>query len=522
MARILVTEELAPTGLDKLRAAGHEVDIQLGLSPEELVAAMPGAAALIIRSATTVTEEVLAAGTDLTVVGRAGIGLDNVDVEAATKRGVMVCNAPQSNIVTTAEQTMALILAQARNIPQADAALKAGRWERSKWTGIELYDKTLGIVGLGRVGKLVAQRALAFGMKLIAYDPYISEDRARQLSVELVGLDELAARADIVTLHVIKTPETVGLIGADFFAKAKDGIRIINVARGGVVDEAALHDALVSGKAAAAGLDVFDTEPKTESPLFSLPNIVVTPHLGASTHEAQDKAGVTIAEQVNLALAGDFVPFAVNIDAAEVAGTMKPYLPLAEQLGRMFASFVGDLPSTVSVRFEGEIGGYDNRLATLSAIKGLLSVGATEPVSFVNANPLLAERGVTVTPVADSTSRDFVNKLTIEGGDHSMSATLVGLRDEARIIEIDGHDVDIPPSEHMLVVRNDDRPGVIGVVGTMLGEAQLNVSDMAVGRDPGGNSATMVITTRSQVPTDLIAKLASAEGILSVDAIECC
>ncbi len=522
MARILVTEELAPNGLDKLRAAGHEVDVQLGLSPEELVAAMPGAAALIIRSATTVTEEVLAAGTDLTVVGRAGIGLDNVDVEAATKRGVMVCNAPQSNIVTTAEQTMALILAQARNIPQADAALKAGRWERSKWTGIELYDKTLGIVGLGRVGKLVAQRALAFGMKLIAYDPYISEDRARQLSVELVSLDELAARSDVVTLHVIKTPETIGLIGADFFAKAKDGIRIINVARGGVVDEAALYDALVSGKAAAAGIDVFDTEPKTESPLFSLPNIVVTPHLGASTHEAQDKAGVTIAEQVNLALAGDFVPFAVNIDAAEVAGTMKPYLPLAEQLGLIFASFSRELPSNITIRFDGEIGGFDNRLATLSAIKGLLSFGATEPVSYVNANPLLAERGITVTPVASSTSRDFVNKLTIEGGGHSMAATLVGLRDEARIIEIDGHDVDVPPSEHMLVVRNDDRPGVIGIVGTLLGEAQLNVSDMAVGRDTGGTSATMVITTRTRVPADILAKLAASEGVLSVDAIECC
>ncbi len=520
MARILVTEELAPSGLDKLRAAGHEVDIQLGLSPEELVATMPGAAALIIRSATTVTEEVLAAGTELTVVGRAGIGLDNVDVEAATKRGVMVCNAPQSNIVTTAEQTMALILAQARNIPQADAALKAGRWERSKWTGIELYDKTLGIVGLGRVGKLVAQRALSFGMKLVAYDPYISAERAHQLSVELIGLDELAARADIVTLHVIKTPETIGLIGADFFAKAKDGIRIVNVARGGVVDEAALYDALVSGKAGAAAIDVFDTEPKTESPLFSLPNIVVTPHLGASTHEAQDKAGVTIAEQVTLALAGDFVPFAVNIDAAEVAGTMKPYLPLAEQLGLIFGSFARDLPKEITIRFEGEIGGFDNRLATLSAIKGLLSVQATEPVSYVNANQILAERGISVTPVASSTSRDYVNKLTIEGGIHALSATLVGLRDEARIVEIDGHVLDIPPSDHMLVVRNDDRPGVIGTVGMLLGQAGLNVADMAVGRDAGGTSAAMVITTRTPVPAETLAKLAAAEGVLSVDAID--
>ncbi len=522
MPRILVTEELAPTGLDKLRAAGHEVDVQLDLSPEQLLEAIPGAAALIIRSATTVTEEVLAAAADLLVVGRAGIGLDNVDVQAATKRGVMVCNAPQSNIVTTAEQTMALILAQARNIPQADAALKAGRWERSKWTGIELYDKTLGIVGLGRVGKLVAQRALAFGMKLVAYDPYVSEERARQLSVELVSLDQLAARADIVTLHVIKTPDTVGLIGADFFAKAKDGIRIVNVARGGVVDEAALYDALVSGKAGAAALDVFDTEPKTDSPLFALPNVVVTPHLGASTHEAQDKAGVTIAEQVNLALAGDFVPFAVNVDAAEVAGTMKPYLPLADQIGRIFASLSGTLPNEIVVRFEGEIGGFDNRLATLSAIKGLLSATSDEPVSYVNANPMLAERGITVTPEATSTAQDFVNKLTVSGGGHSVSATLVGLRDEARIVEIDGHDVDVPPSEHMLVIRNDDRPGVIGIVGTLLGEAGLNISDMAVGRDTDGASASMVITTRTAVPAEVLAELASTEGVFSVNAIECC
>ncbi len=522
MARILVTEELAPNGLDKLRSAGHDVDIRLGLSPEELVDAVPGAAAIIIRSATTVTEEVLAAGTSLLVVGRAGIGLDNVDVEAATKRGVMVCNAPQSNIVTTAEQTMALILAQARNIAQADAALKAGRWERSKWTGIELYDKTLGIVGLGRVGKLVAQRALAFGMKLIAYDPFVSEDRARQLSVELVSLDELAARSDVVTLHVIKTPDTVGMIGSDFFAKAKDGIRIVNVARGGVIDEAALYDALVSGKAGGAALDVFDTEPKTESPLFALPNVVVTPHLGASTHEAQDKAGVTIAEQVNLALAGDFVPFAVNVDAAEVAGTMKPFLPLAEQLGKIFASFVGSLPADITVLFEGDIGGYDNRLATLSAIKGLLSVDATEPVSYVNANPLLAERGITVKAIATTAASDFVNKLSISGGGHTLAATLVGLRNEARIVEIDGHDVDVPPSRHMLVVRNDDRPGVIGTVGTLLGEAELNVSDMAVGRDTDGQSATMVITTRTAAPPETLAKLAAASGVLSVDTIECC
>lgn len=318
MARILVTEEIAAAGLELLREAGHDVDVQLGLSPSEVESAVVGAAGILIRSATTVTAEVIAAGTDLVVVGRAGVGLDNVDVEAATKQGVLVANAPFSNIVSTAEQTLGLILAQARNIPQAGAALKAGRWERKNWTGTEISGKTLGIVGLGRVGSLVAERALAFGMNLIAFDPYITAERAAELSVELVTLDELAAQSDIVTTHVIKTPETIGLIGEDFFSKAKDGICIVNVARGGIVDEAALHAAVVSGKVGGAALDVFSSEPMTESPLFDLPSVIVTPHLGASTHEAQLKAGVQVAEQISLALANETVPHAVNADA--VAG----------------------------------------------------------------------------------------------------------------------------------------------------------------------------------------------------------
>jgi D-3-phosphoglycerate dehydrogenase / 2-oxoglutarate reductase len=338
MARILVTEPIAEGGLDRLRAAGHDVDVQIGSSPEELLELVKGAQALIIRSATTVTDEVLTAGSDLVVVGRAGIGLDNVDVPTATARGVMVVNAPQSNILSAAEHTMALMLAQARNVPQAHAALVAGRWERSRWTGVELSDKTLGIVGLGRIGKLVAQRALAFGMRLVAYDPFVSPDRARQMSVELVDLETLMAVSDFVSIHVVKTPETIGLVNAELLAKAKPGIRIINVGRGGIIDEEALADAIRSGHVGGAAIDVFTTEPTTESPLFGLDSVVVTPHLGASTHEAQDKAGDTIAEQVGLALAGEFVPFAVNVAAAEASETVRPFLPLAERLGELFAS----------------------------------------------------------------------------------------------------------------------------------------------------------------------------------------
>ncbi len=352
--RVLVTEQLAPRGLDALSEAGFDVDERLGLSPEQLIDAVKGAAALIIRSATRVTGEVLDAGTDLVVVGRAGIGLDNVDVEAATRRGVMVVNAPQSNVLSAAEHTVALMLAQARNIPQANADLKAGAWNRSRWEGVELHGKTLGIVGLGRVGVLVAQRALAFGMRLAAYDPYVSAERARQIGVQLVGdLGELVAEADFLTIHLPKTRETVGLIDAEMLARAKPTLRLVNTARGAIVDENALADAVREGRIAGASLDVFAAEPTTESPLFALDHVVVTPHLGASTAEAQDKAGITIAEQVVLALNGDFVPFAVNVAAAEASSTVRPFLPLAERLGTLFTALAGGIVDALEVSYEG-------------------------------------------------------------------------------------------------------------------------------------------------------------------------
>lgn len=521
MSRILVTEEIAASGLDMLRDAGHDVDVRLGLSAEELIEAVAGADALIIRSATMVTADVLEAGSNLTVVGRAGIGLDNVDVAAATACGVLVANAPQSNVISAAEQTVALIMAQARNIPQADAALKAGRWERSKWTGIELHGKTLGIIGLGRIGKLVAERAQAFGMELIGYDPYVSPGRGREIGVELLDLDTLAARSDIITVHVARTPETIGLIGTDFLAKAKDDVRIINVARGGIVDEVALYDALVAGTVGAAALDVFDSEPCTDSPLFNLPNVVATPHLGASTQEAQDKAGVTIAEQVGLALAGDFVPFAVNIDAAEVAEILEPFLPLAERLGALLGSLGAEaVGSTVEVCFEGDIGGFDNRLVALSAAKGLASQLSDRSASFVNAMGLLEELGVSLEVSASDQSRDFVNRLSLAGEGRSIAATLIGLRNDARIIQIDDHSIDVPPSDHMLIVRNDDRPGVIGTVGTLLGQAGVNIDNMDVGRHESLGSALMVIDVGKPVPSEVVDQLRLADGIVSVDVID--
>ncbi|MGZ4694056.1 MAG: phosphoglycerate dehydrogenase [Acidimicrobiales bacterium] len=520
MARILVTEPIAEGGLDRLRAAGHDVDVQIGSSPEELLELVKGAQALIIRSATTVTEEVLAAGTELVVVGRAGIGLDNVDVPTATARGVMVVNAPQSNILSAAEHTMALLLAQARNVPQAHAALIAGRWERSRWTGVELSDKTLGIIGLGRIGKLVAQRALAFGMRLVAYDPFVSADRARQMSVELVDLETLMAVSDFVSIHVVKTPETIGLIDAELLAKAKPGIRIINVGRGGIVDEPALADAIRSGHVGGAAIDVFTKEPTTESPLFDLDSVVVTPHLGASTHEAQDKAGDTIAEQVGLALAGDFVPFAVNVAAAEASETVRPFLPLAERLGELFASLAAGGSPTLDVEYQGQIAGYDTRILTLSLLKGYFGRISDEPVSYVNAPKLATESGMQIRETATTTAQDYVNLITIRAGEHALAGTLVGLRGEARIVMVDDHTVDLPPARHMVVVRNDDRPGMIGAVGQLLGGAGINIADMDVGQSAAGVSALMVLATSQSVPPEVVDQLAATDGIVSVHAVE--
>lgn len=520
MARILVTEEIADGGLDRLRAAGHDVDVQTGLSAEALLDAVKGAHALIIRSATQVTDEVLAAGSDLLAVGRAGIGLDNVDTEAATARGVMVINAPQSNIVSAAEHTMALLLAQARNVPQAHAALVEGRWERSKWEGVELADKTLGIAGLGRIGKLVADRARAFGMRLIAFDPFVSVERARQLGVDLLPLDQVIAESDFLTIHLPKTPETKGLIGRDALLKAKPSLRVINVARGGIVDEAALADAVRDGVIAGAALDVFDTEPTTESPLFELPSVVVTPHLGASTREAQDKAGDTIADMVQLALAGDFVPFAVNLAVTEAHEDLTPYLPLAERLGRLFGSLVGELPAQLEIAVEGDIGGYDTRILGLSALKGIFGRISDEPVTYVNAPQRAKDHGVDVREVKSTTSADYVNLITISGGGHRVAGTLSGRRAEHRIVGIDGHTFDVPPSDEMVMITNDDRPGVIGTVGTLLGDAGVNIADMDVGRAPEGDTAVMLIAPTCEVPAEVLAALRDAPGIISALALD--
>lgn len=519
--RIVVAEEIADAGLDRLRSAGFIVDVQLNKTATELHAILDGAHALIVRSATMVDAAMLAAGKQLVVVARAGVGLDNIDVEAATKQGVMVVNAPQSNVLSAAEHTMALILSIARNVPQAHSALTAGRWERSKWEGIELAGKTLGILGLGRIGTLVAQRARAFDMRLVAYDPYVSAERGRELGVEMTTLERVVEQADVLTIHLPKNKETTGIINADLLKRAKRSLRIVNVARGGIADEADLAEALRNGTIAGAALDVFTKEPVTDSPLFALGNIVVTPHLGASTREAQDRAGEVVADMVQLALNGDFVPFAVNLEAGDANETLKPFVPLADRIGRVFASLIESTPSTIEISTTGEIGGYDPGLITISALKGMLSVWSTDQVSLVNAPSMARNLNITIESVASTTTthRDYVNLITLRSGDRNISATLTGRRREARIVMIDHHLTDIPPSEHMLVVKNDDQPGAIGRVASALGNAGINIANMDVGSSETVGSALMCIATTTAVPLDVLQHLRTLEGISSVVSV---
>jgi D-3-phosphoglycerate dehydrogenase len=521
MARVLVTETIAESGLQALRDAGHEVDIQTGLSPEALLEAIVGAHALIIRSATQVDAATLEAGTDLVVVGRAGIGLDNVDVAKATDLGVMVVNAPVSNILSAAEQTMALILAQARNIPQAHSALKNGKWERSKWEGVELHGKTLGVIGLGKIGALVAQRAMAFGMHLVAYDPYITDERARHMGIEKMSLDDLLARADFITIHLPKTKETTNLLNAESLAKCKPGVRIVNVARGGIINEADLAASILSGHVQGAALDVFEKEPTTESPLFALPSVVVVPHLGASTVEAQDKAGIAIAEQVELALAGDFVPFAVNVAAGEVSNTVRPFMGLAEVLGRFIGGLLDGQPADLEVIYQGDLAGTGTKILTLCALKGLLVATGHGSASFVNAPQLAADHNITFGEISTLESPEYVNVITVRSGQHAVSGTLmtIGSRVETRIVAVDDHSVEIPPAASMLVVRNNDKPGMIGHVGMALGEAGISITAMAVGPDKQAGTALMVLSTSTPTPVEVVERLRANEGILGIHVI---
>ncbi|HEX7187241.1 MAG TPA: phosphoglycerate dehydrogenase [Actinomycetes bacterium] len=513
---VLIAEELSPATIDAL-GPDFEVRHCDGSDRADLLSAVVDVDALLIRSATAVDAEVLNAARRLKVVARAGVGLDNVDVKAATQAGVMVVNAPQSNIVSAAELAVGLLLAAARHIAPANAALKQGEWKRSKYSGVELYEKTAGIVGLGRIGALVAQRLSAFGMHVIAYDPFVAAGRAAQMGVRLVGLDELLRTSDVISVHLPKTAETVGIIGHEQLSVVKPSLILVNAARGGIVDEDALAAAIKEGRVAGAGLDVYAQEPCIDSPLFEFESVIATPHLGASTDEAQEKAGVAVARSVRLALAGELVPDAVNVQGGVIAEEVRPGIPLAEKLGRFFTALAGTVPSQLDVEVRGEITAHDVRVLELAALKGLFTDVVEDPVSYVNAPLLASERGVGVRLSTDADSPDYRNLLTLrgtlaDGTQVSVSGTLTGQRQVEKLVEIDGFDIEVTLSDHMAVFRYDDRPGIVGAVGRILGEAGVNIAGMQVSRDRKGGHALVAMTVDGAIPGPVLDEIVAEIG----------
>ena len=524
---VLIAEELSAATLDAL-GPDFEVRNCDGANRAELLAALgAGVDAVLIRSATKMDGEAIAAAKGLKVIARAGVGLDNVDIPAATAAGVMVVNAPTSNIVSAAELAISLLLASARFISPAHAALKAGKWARSKYTGAELFEKTLGVVGFGRIGQLVAHRMQAFGMSVVAYDPYLQPAKAAQLGVELVELDDLLKRSDFITIHLPKTKETANLIGVEALKKVKKEVRIINAARGGVLDEAALYDAIVEGRVAGAGLDVYVTEPCTDSPLFQLDQVVATPHLGASTDEAQERAGIAVAVSVRKALAGELVPDAVNVKGGAIHEEIRPSLPLVEKMAQIATAIAGETPVSMEITVKGDISGHDSSILAISALKGVLVASGCEDVTYVNAPALAVERGVTSNVSTTPDSPEYRSMISLHaalsnGKSIKVDGTLMGIRKVEKIIAIDNFDLDLPPTDNLLFLRYADKPGVVGAVGNALGSSKINIAGMQVARESAGGSALMAITVDSPVSdavAEAVKKETGAELVRSVTLV---
>ena len=483
-----------------------DVDVDADSPLEEIIGRYD---AIVIRSATKLTSELIEKAERLKVIGRAGVGIDNVDVNAATRRGIVVANAPDSTVVSAAEHTVGLLVALARNIPQAHAALKAGRWERSQWGGIELADKTLGVLGFGRIGRQVARRALGLGMRVVGYDPFVAPERFRELGADHAAAPEdVFAAADFLTLHLPLTDETRGLLDAAAFAKMRDGIRIVNAARGELVDEAALAAAVRSGKVAGAALDVFSAEPYAGE-LLGLDNVVVTPHLAASTEEAQDRAGVIIAEQVVAALEGGLVSNAVNIPVvgAEDLEQLGPYIPLAATLGRLAVELAGGQPRRIALSYHGAVAEHDTRLLTVAALNGAFQGRVEQAVNYVNAPVIAAERGIEVSEERSEVPHDYLNLVTVRVDDVEVSGTTLGPEHRRFLAGAFGFAIDVQLSPRMVFFRYDDIPGVIGRVGTMFGEAHVNIANMAVSRTKEGGKALMALSIDSEPPPELVERV---------------
>jgi D-3-phosphoglycerate dehydrogenase / 2-oxoglutarate reductase len=521
---VLIADKLAES---TVAALGDQVEVRWvdGPDREKLLAAVPDADALLVRSATTVDAEVLAAGTKLKIVARAGVGLDNVDVDAATARGVLVVNAPTSNIHSAAEHALALLLAAARQIAPADASLREHKWKRSSFSGTEIFGKTVGVVGLGRIGQLVAARLAAFGTHVVAYDPYVSAARAAQLGIELLSLDDLLARADFISVHLPKTPETAGLIGKEALAKTKPGVIIVNAARGGLIDEQALADAVTSGHVRGAGIDVFSTEPCTDSPLFELPQVIVTPHLGASTAEAQDRAGTDVAASVKLALAGEFVPDAVNVGGGAVGEEVAPWLEIVRKVGVLIGALKSELPVSLTVQVRGELASEQVEVLKLSALRGLFSAVIEDQVTFVNAPALAAERGVnaditTATESPNHRSVVDVRAVYADGSSTNVAGTLSGPQQVQKIVQINGRNFDLRAEGYNLIINYADQPGALGKIGTLLGSAGVDIFAAQMSQDASGEGATVMLRVDRAVPTDVQNSLAAAVEAVNLEMVD--
>lgn len=516
--KVLAMDKTAEEGLKIIREAGIGVDSKAGLSEEELVKIIPDYDALIVRSETKVTPKIIEAGKKLKIIARAGVGVDNVDLPTATKNGVIVINSPEGNTVAAAEHTWAMLLSMARSIPQAHGKLKTGVWDKKSFKGVEVLNKTLGVIGLGKIGRRVASYALGMGMRVIGSDPFVTADYAKGLGVELKSIDEVIQEADFITFHIPKTKETAGMVNAELIAKMKKGVRLVNVARGGIVDEKALYDALKSGQVKAAALDVFEKEPCESSPLFELDNIVVTPHLGASTVEAQVNVAIDVAEQIVEVLKGGAARSAVNIPSMkpELIAPVKPFMAIAEKLGSIAAQIVSGAVSKVNVSYSGEVAENEVSPLTTSVLKGLLTPMMDVVVNFVNAPHIAKERGIYVVESKSKEVKDFGSLISVRvvtnQGEREVGGTIfAGAGD--RLVSIDGLRVDVEPEGYMLILSNIDKPGMIGKVGTFLGKHAINIAAMDVGRVKMGEKAVMVLSVDSAVSDETLKEITKIEGI---------
>ncbi|NRB07177.1 MAG: phosphoglycerate dehydrogenase [Richelia sp.] len=518
MSKVLVSDPINQTGIDILSQVAT-VDVKTGLKPEELVQIIGEYDALMIRSGTRVTEEIIAAGTNLKIIGRAGVGVDNVDVPAATRKGIVVVNSPQGNTIAAAEHALAMMMSLSRYIPDANASVKSGGWDRKTYVGAEVYKKTIGIVGLGKIGSHVAKVSKAMGMKLLAFDPFISAERAEQIGCQLVDLDLLLQQSDYITLHIPKTPESTHLINAERLAKMKPHARIINCARGGIIDEEALAVALKNGQIAGAALDVFESEPLGDSSLKDLgKEVLLTPHLGASTTEAQVNVAIDVAEQIRDVLLGLPARSAVNIPglSPDVLEELKPYMQLAESLGNLVGQLAGGRVEVLNVRLQGELATNKSQPLVIASLKGLLYQALRERVNYVNANIEAKERGIRVIETRDQVVKDYAGSLHLEAtgnlGTHSVTGALLG-DGEIRVTNIDGFPINVPPSQHMLFTVHRDLPGIIGKIGSLLGSFNVNIASMQVGRKIVRGDAVMVLSIDDPLPEGILTEITKVQGI---------